>query len=90
MDFGHYRISVILVRPCCLTGFSLETKPKQQKKSTLAAAVEICTRRESDFSSDDLSEVESNVSDVDSVAEDMFLEGEDPILDRYVYSMLYK
>ncbi|XP_055008077.1 uncharacterized protein LOC129408420 isoform X2 [Boleophthalmus pectinirostris] len=57
---------------------------KRTEKTRFSAleAAEICTRRLSDTSDQELSEPESDVSAVDSVEEEMFFEGLDAILDR--------
>ncbi len=49
---------------------------------SLDEVVEQCIRRDSDESEDDISEQESNVSLVDSIAEEMFLDGGDVTLDK--------
>ncbi|XP_030585237.1 activating transcription factor 7-interacting protein 1 isoform X2 [Archocentrus centrarchus] len=70
------------------TSMEVKQTPTTVSSSSTAVAVEECTRRDSDFSDDDVSEVDSNISDVDSVAEDMFLEGKDAILDRQSEELL--
>lgn len=57
------------------------SKRTEKTTYTLAETVEECTRRDSDQSDEDVSEVESEISEVDSVAEDMFIRGEDILLD---------
>uniref|UniRef100_A0A8C1G7H9 C-type lectin domain-containing protein n=1 Tax=Cyprinus carpio TaxID=7962 RepID=A0A8C1G7H9_CYPCA len=49
---------------------------------SLEEVVEQCTRRDSDESEDDISDGESDVSSVDSIAEDLFLDGEGVTLDK--------
>ncbi len=49
---------------------------------SLDEVVEQCIRRDSDESEDDISEQESDVSLVDSIAEEMFLDGGDVTLDK--------
>ncbi len=49
---------------------------------SLDEVVEQCIRRDSDESEDEISEQESNVSLVDSIAEEMFLDGGDVTLDK--------
>ncbi len=49
---------------------------------SLEEVVEQCTRRDSDESEDDITEEESDVSSVDSIAEEMFLDGGDVTLDK--------
>ncbi|XP_057178449.1 piggyBac transposable element-derived protein 4-like [Triplophysa rosa] len=51
-------------------------------KFTLDEVVEECTRRNSDQSEDDISDEESDVSSIDTVAEDLFLDGGDVTLDK--------
>ncbi|XP_040890251.1 piggyBac transposable element-derived protein 4 [Toxotes jaculatrix] len=49
----------------------------EKNNDTAAEATGECTRRESDFSDEDVSDAASLVSSVDSAAEDMFPEGDD-------------
>ncbi len=49
---------------------------------SLEEVVEQCTRRDSDESEDDITEEERDVSSVDSIAEEMFLDGGDVTLDK--------
>ncbi len=49
---------------------------------SLEEVVEQCTRRDSDESEDDITEEESDVSSVDSIAEEMFLNGGDVTLNK--------
>lgn len=59
-------------------------KYKMAKRKTyfsLEEVLEQCTRRDSDQSEEDISEEDSDVSFVDSVAEDIFLDGGDATLD---------
>ena len=60
-----------------------ETLSKRTQKAayTLEETMEACTRRDSDYSDEDASEVESEVSEVDSIEKDMFLHGADILLD---------
>ncbi|XP_057211316.1 uncharacterized protein LOC130567325 [Triplophysa rosa] len=51
-------------------------------KFTLDEVVEECTRRNSDQSEDDISDEENDVSSIDTVAEDLFLDGGDVTLDK--------
>ena len=57
-------------------------KRTEKRKYTMEEVVEACTSRESDISDLEQSEAESYISDVDSVAEDMFFQGKDAVLDR--------
>ncbi|XP_039670607.1 uncharacterized protein LOC120567704 [Perca fluviatilis] len=58
-------------------------KISKSRRYTLQEAVEECTRpRESDESEEEMSEKDSEMSCIDSVAEDMFLQGGDITLDK--------
>lgn len=48
----------------------------------LEEVIEQCTRRDSDESDDAISDEDSDVSSIDSVAEEMFLDGGDVTLDK--------
>jgi hypothetical protein len=48
----------------------------------LEEVIEQCTRRDSDESEDAISDEESDLSSIDSVAEEMFLDGGDITLDK--------
>lgn len=54
---------------------------KRKTYFSLEEVLEQCTRRDSDQSEEDISEEDSDVSFVDSVAEDIFLDGGDATLD---------
>lgn len=54
---------------------------KRKTYFSLEEVLEQCTRRDSDQSEEDISEEDSDVSVVDSVAEDIFLDGGDATLD---------
>ncbi|XP_055006488.1 uncharacterized protein LOC129407905 [Boleophthalmus pectinirostris] len=62
--------------------FEVMAKRTEKTRFSALEAAEICTRRLSDTSDQELSEPESDVSAVDSVEEEMFFEGLDAILDR--------
>lgn len=54
---------------------------KRKTYFSLEEVLEQCTRRDSDQSEEDISEEDSDVSFVDSVAEDIFWDGGDATLD---------
>lgn len=57
-------------------------KRAKKRKYTALEVVELLSRRASDESGKEDSEEESHISSDDSVAEDMFLQGEDITLDK--------
>lgn len=57
-------------------------KSLRKTKYTAAEVLELCTRRQSDESEQEISDVDSEISSDDSVAEEMFAAGEDITLDK--------
>uniref|UniRef100_A0A3B5AKH3 PiggyBac transposable element-derived protein 4-like n=1 Tax=Stegastes partitus TaxID=144197 RepID=A0A3B5AKH3_9TELE len=58
-------------------------KPSEEIEFSVEASQVSCTGRDSDVSDPEKSEAESDISDVDSAAEDMLWQGKDPGLDRH-------
>ncbi len=62
--------------------FEVKMAKRLMKNFSLDEVVEQCIRRDSDESEDEISEQESDVSLVDSIAKEMFLDGGDVTLDK--------
>lgn len=57
-------------------------KRLQKTSFSVTEAAELCTRRANDESEEEISDEDSDISSDDSVAEEMFLGGEDITLDK--------